>query len=255
MRRLLNTIKYTWWGGGWQPSADTILYLPLNSTYQATDQSWKQRTTTNYNVTFGTYQWVDCWEFTTNTRISVTPFSIDFSKYTMAVWCYCTAAQWDGKILDMRNNINWIFVYWSGNWYAYTWIVNSGWQDTNFNPWWQYQNQRVLVYSTLDNWNMNFYLKGNGLDLSANMSVQLNSTVTPNYITVWQEFNNGAARHYVWWLSELILESKVRTAQEREDYFNQTKDKYLTANTLSSFTSNIIIPDTPNNWSWSVLSI
>ncbi len=212
-----------WW---WQPWANTLLYLPLNSTDTYTDKSWNNVSTTNYNVAFWTYQWVDCWEFNTSTRITVTPFSIDFSKYTMAVWCYCTAAQWDAKILDMRDNINFTFVYWNGEWYAYTWIYDSGWQQVNFNPNWQYMNQRVLVCSTLDNWNMNFYLKGNGLDLSANMSAQLNSTITPNYITIWQEYNNGAARHYSWWLSELILENKVRTAQEIEDYYNQTKALY-----------------------------
>ena len=214
------------WGGWWQPWANTLLYLPLNSTDTYTDKSWNNVSTTNYNVTFWTYQWVDCWEFNTSTRITVTPFPIDFSKYTMWIWCYCTWWQGDAKILDMRSNINLTFVYWVWEGYAYTWIYDSGWTQDNLNPWWQYQNQRVWLCTTLDNWNMKFSIKGNNIDLSTTFSAQLNTTVTPNYITVGQEYNDGASRHYIGWLSELIIENKVRTDQEKEDYYNQTKSLY-----------------------------
>ena len=51
------------WNDTWLPNKDTIAYYPLNATTTVNDMSGNSKTLTNNNVTFWTYNWVDCANF------------------------------------------------------------------------------------------------------------------------------------------------------------------------------------------------
>jgi len=214
----------------WQPWANTLLYLPLNITDTYLDKSWNNIQTTNNWVTFGTYTSdnVDCWYFDwSSNNIAVTPFNINFKNYTCAIWSYAIGWELDAKIIDMRNNIQLTFVFWTG-WkgYALTGVKDWNWTATNFNPWWNYTNKWVLVGFTMDNWIFKMYIKWDNLDSSQSYTCQLKTAITPDYINIWNEYDNNNSRHYQWYLSNLILENKSRSASDWDDYFNQTKSLY-----------------------------
>ena len=206
----------------WQPWANTLLYLPMNSTDTYLDKSWNNVQTTNSWVTFWEYQWVDCGYFNRN-HIQITPFSIPLNT-TLLCWCYNTGvyqSSYDGKVFDARNNSN-------NLWTAFVPASNQcltfvNWTNvaTSSCP----QNQWVLIIVTNTDWQQNISVKWNWIDLSTDGTVGF-STFTPTYINVGNEWNNWASRYFLWGMSELILEDKIRTAQEKLNYYNQTKSLY-----------------------------
>lgn len=207
----------------WKPWANTLLYLPLNSTDTYTDKSWKNRTTTNYNVQFWTYQWVDCWYFN-NAHIQINTLYQHTYPLTVACWCYNTWYTADGKIYDTCDNVsNRLTVYYtptSSRWYT----ITNKWPEFSAN--WQYQNRWVLFVATYTSDTKIRYLKWNSLDLSDSNSNSWATSFTPTYTNVWNEWNNAANRYFLWYMSNLIVENKERTAQEIADYYNQTKANY-----------------------------
>jgi hypothetical protein len=203
-----------------------LLYLPLDSTYTYTDQSGNQVSTTNSNVTFWTYQWVDCWTFGNSTRISVSPFNIP-NDFTFVWRCYNTwVYQFEWQIFDARNGSDYIravFRIASECYWYYGSITGVNVADTT---WVNFiQNQWVLFAFVTTDWKQELYVKWNNID---NYYSEANSYswFTPTNISIGQEWNNWASRHFIGGLSNIIIEDKVRTAQDISDYFNQTKANY-----------------------------
>lgn len=208
----------------WQPWVNTLLYLPLNSVDTYTDKSWNNRGTTNTSVGFWTYQWVDCWYFNgTSAHIQVTPFAFS-SELSLLVWIYPAwyLSWYDGKIFDARRNSN----AFTSRYGAYTgtvwisWYIN--WTETFLMD---VSNKRALFVMTSKNGSQTYQLLWDNIDITKTSSLSV-SSFTPSQINLWNEYNNGAGRYYQWWISEVILEDKVRTAQEVADYYNQTKSLY-----------------------------
>ena len=222
-------VRPTWWGG-WQPWANTLLYLPLNTTYTYTDQSGNQVSTTNTNVAFWTYQWVDCWTFSNNTRISVSPFNIP-NDFTFVWRCYNTwVYQYEWQIFDARsgssNSIRSFFrISNERYWYAGGFSVNNV-KNIADTSWVNFiQNQWVLFVYTVTDWKQEIYVKWNNIDNYYSEAYQY-SWFTPTYISIGQEWNDWARRHFIGGLSNIIIEDKIRTAQEIADYYDQTKWNY-----------------------------
>lgn len=223
-------IAHEWWEiqiwpveKGWQPWVNTLLYLPMNSTYTYTDQSWNNVQTTNYSVSFGTYQWVDCGYFNRN-HIQITPFVIP-ANITVLCWVYylSTSDQADWKIFDARNNSTWIITAFERNpARCYIWADGVYAYGTP-----RPDNQWVLFCWTMDSWwNRNLLVKWNGVNISSSNSDTSWASFTPTYTNVWNEWNNWAPRYFMWYMSNLIVESKVRTAADVANYYNQTKANY-----------------------------
>lgn len=207
----------------WQPWANTLLYMPLNSTDLATDQSGNNVQTNNNWVTFWTYQWVDCGYFNRN-NITVSPFAIP-ADVTVLCRCYNTwyyVSNQDGKIFDTRGNWQQTILCYSNNdngwYYAYIpWPVAS---------WDQHQNEWILVCLVVDNlWNATLYTKWANSD-TTNTVTWAQTWFTPTTMNVWNEHDDWAPRYFLGWMSELIVESKSWTRQEYLDYFDQTKANY-----------------------------
>lgn len=201
-----------------QPWANTLLYMPMNSTNQATDQSWNNVQTTNSWVTFWTYQWVDCGYFN-DSHIQVTPFNIP-STVTVLCRCYCIGRNTsDGKIFDTRSGNDYlVLINWSG-WYAQLRPVG------NIDSQEQAQNQWVLLASTNDSNGSIVYLKWSNIDNSWTSSYAF-TWFDATTMNIGNEHNNAVSRYFLWWLSELIVEGKTWTAQEISDYYDQTKWDY-----------------------------
>lgn len=214
------------WPTWWKPWENTLLYLPLNSTDTYLDKSWNNISTTNSNVTFGDYYWVECWIFNwSNAHIQVTPFAI---PNTITLLCRTrwpsNSSSYDTKIFDARSNPT-----------ITTWKVPTSRSEPNtyfawLNNWWLSTGQGIydqwfLFAVTTWWWTGDIYAIWDNLNIHSSYSCSINAG-TPSQINIWNEYNNGASRYYNGWISNLILENKARTAQEVADYYNQTKSNY-----------------------------
>lgn len=204
---------YLWVDEWWQPWANTLLYMPLSS--NANDVQW-HTTTTGGSVTFGTYWGVECADFTGVGNIDITPFAIPAS-YTVLARCnnvngYDNTA-W--RVFDMGNPRLWL-AYNNQGYYTY---------ENNSYFWTTTKNARFLICAVVTNGSGVGYLKGNGVNQTSTIDVAPYS-LTPSAMNVGNEFNNGANRHFLGYISNVIVENKARTAQEVADYYNQTKWNY-----------------------------
>ena len=210
----------------WQPWEDTLLYLPLNSTDTYLDKSWNNISTTNSNVTFWQYQWVDCGIFNwSNTHIQVTPFAIP-STITVLYRTYWPSysSSYDAKIFDARSNptiTTWKIPTTRSEWNAYFAWLNNWWLNTV--QW--INDQWFLFVVTVWWWTVNIYAIWDNLNIHLSDSLTINAG-TPSQINIGNEYNNGASRYYNGWISKLILEDRVWSEDEISDYYNLTKSNY-----------------------------
>ena len=218
-------------GGGWEPWVNTLFYMPLNSTYTNTDQSWNSRNgTTTWTVTFWTNLGVDCGAFLNNGYITI-PYDggMATSSFTISFWC--AIASW------YNYNNKWIITKWPMDWSHWAFAVaNCVSQDDasanfqiNLDSWafeeyvsiftwnniWTYITvtydwSDVVVYK---NW-IQIDTYSYSYDMSAN---------TNNWV-LWAYYSSNYKLN--WYLSNVVLEDKVWTAQEISDYFDQTKADY-----------------------------
>lgn len=257
MRRLLNTIKYTWWWWGWQPWANTIVYFPLDT--DLNDYSWNYTLTANNLATINTVDGVSCLDCSANRS---------FANCTIS-----TLPQWTQARTNMFR------VRWNALWqypaYAYWTSQHSKadvlWHNNASSPaspswsqyWWSMETNETI---TTGQW----YHIAITIDGSTEQKIYQNwvlkntkhLTVNTNWTTLYLWHCTWDGTYINWYLSKFIIEDRIRTAQEIEDYYNQTKANYWIQSLNNSLTitpnitPNIIIPDTPdNNWTWSVLSI
>jgi len=216
-------IRPSGWGR-WQPWANTIAYYPLTSTTTTSDESGNWNTLTNNNVTFWTYQWVDCASFNGSssrlgTTIAETPQWA--SPRTILWYCYNNNASYTPS-----NDSEIVFFSWQT---GSTWrmlklgifddnnTIQQRWDDHEF--WQTIREQR---------WGGAVVYDGTKFTLYANWVSQWDWTTTA--ITSWTNFYIGGSTTSWWWwngyISNVIFENKARTAQEVADYYNQTKANY-----------------------------
>lgn len=206
---------------GWKPWANTLLYLPLNSTDTYTDQSWNSVVTTNNGTTFWTNYWVDCGYFNSS-NIQVTTFTVP-SAWTILCWCYNTwTVWWDGHIIDIGSSTRRLLTSYD-EWWPWYWAL-SDW-DLIRTTWFTYQNQWILYAFTFENGAQNLIIKWNSIDDSLPTTYSF-SSFTPTAMNVWNEWNNWATRYFLGWMSNLIFEDKAWTATEINNYYDQTKWNY-----------------------------
>lgn len=251
-----------WW---WQPWANTLAYYPLTAQDTTSDKSWNGHTLTKYGswtTTFWTYSGISCLYIADDAMFySTIPNTDASSGITQSIWYYqAYAPQNDNWWLQTFNAnsptsdtpryisssiMNWL---WSRNWFTWwasngvdsytsTASVTSGWHN---------------VITTFSWTTITLYVDWNEIGTSSkNLSYY-----TQTYISISRRTSNynRSLRGYV---SNAIFENKARTAQEVSDYYDQTKGDYWISS-LQSIAPNIspdVIPDTPNNWTWDVLTI
>lgn len=204
----------------WQPWANTIWYWKLEDNTSAT--VWT--TTSSNNVTFTTLaSWKKVAVFNGSNSIIACDALATWTDNTYSVRCQktwtwsweriiTTLAWWSGKKgTSLRTNTSprtymnsnfsaWISITWAtanNTWYHIVIVQNSSWSTVYLN--W------TLAATDNQTW----------ANSNALSSIWCNSQNMPT----WQDFFN-------WNISEVIVENKARTAQEIQDYYNQTKSLY-----------------------------
>lgn len=208
---------------GWQPWADTLAYYPLTSQTTVNDMSGNWYNLTNHNSTsFWTYNGVDCAYFDNNSyqglyinswnlfdTYSSRTFSLRINRWTNAFVYYprLLADAWD--IMTWCTN-SWVF------------LVSRPYEDhTGFTiPQSQWMH---IVMTHDDNTHWSIYKNWELYD-----SYSLTRVTDTWKLMIWIPHSNvsDSGDCWNWNISELIIENKVRTAQEVGDYYDQTKWNY-----------------------------
>lgn len=210
---------------GWKPWVNTIAYYPLDSTNTVDDLSWNNLTLTGWwTYQFWTYGWVDCCSISNGYFTANHSWSWDI---TILAWCN---QQWqpanDTGVIAMT--------YDTGHPVSQIWY-NKESNRPNYDPdgWiYGYAERWGLDYTTnYHNSTNQWYLVACTRDWSSiNLYINwvLEKTWTISSWT-WAYSQLGVSRDIrsmVWYVSNVIFEDKIRTAQEISDYYNQTKWNY-----------------------------
>ena len=218
----------------WKPNANTLAYYPLTSTTTVNDMSGNNRNLTNNWATFWTYAGVDCVLLpSADTKKLYWTLPLTWNQ-TFTVNVYIQRI-WNST----QSQYSWqIFVLWDigTNWATFwtsiknstaanpnTYLTWTRWTDitsTDTNTTWK----RELITVINDTSNVKLY-KNWTLIMDNSMSFNIGST---NF-AIWS-FSSSSQRwwfqNFYWYMSRFIVEDKVRTAQEIQDYYNQTKSNY-----------------------------
>ena len=209
-------IKFAGWGGWRQPWANTIAYYPLTNDFN--DYSWNGNNLTGYNsATIWTLSGMTCLDLTAN------------SSYIS--WTVSNIPQGN----QARTNMFW--VKWNNIWnYPVYWYGSSGsgrWDTvySNSNITWSQYGGAVYsdVYEDISNRiHVAITTSGNSIVLYVNWAIQKSGslTVNTNGTTLYLGKNPWDNAYLNWYISQFIIEDKVRTAQEISDYYDQTKSLY-----------------------------
>ena len=210
------------WNYPYVPTANTVAYYPLTSVSQLQDMSWHNHTLVNKNnlVSFWTNYWVSCAYFPWN---SANYLFVDNPTYlpswnaarTMSIWGYFVGS----------TNVDSLMMFW-GQWstrqlcwlFVYQWWVYFAWYSADTSRYTFSKNVWHLVTMTYDWSTVRLYLDGS---LQGSIGTTL-STTTPLFWIWW----HWSTHYWYWWLSDAIVENKVRTATEITNYYNATKSIY-----------------------------
>lgn len=207
----------------WQPWANTIVYYPFTSQTTVADMSGNSYNLTNNWATFWTFQGVDCVYVDWTTYLEC-PTAVTVPDWcTILAWCYTQNTSWDfRRIVNIAaGNRSLMLTYSTGNewkWYN-VWL----WWRPTTNATSYYGAWYLVAWTWLSNvQKLYIYWANTAVDITDNQNTywMTNATlcVGADSSSHWDNFIGG--------VSNLIIESRVRTAQEVVDYYNQTKSLY-----------------------------
>lgn len=213
-----------WW---WTPWANTVGYRPLDATNRLNDLSWNgYNLLDNAGYTFWTYQWVSCVSMSwanNNSHLNNTyvPF---WNNRTALAWIYCTRTQSaDQGVVCIGTDYNTQIVgMWvqSGKGYVTDRkTADTAWTTNIMNAW-----HLIALTRTSGSW-IKLYIDW---VLEATSPSYTRSSGT--WLTIGSKtFSSGASpwtEAYQGYISNVIFENVVWTAQEVLDYYNDTKSNY-----------------------------
>lgn len=229
-----NQVRPSWWGG-WQPWANTLAYWTLDDTLN--DSSWNNRNLTmSWSLSFVNdtslcRKVLYCtWVQASNNYVYASSISW-VSTITIHIW--------NKSLISFSNYRNlfttsldlnlWIRTEESSSWYMNLIIWNSN----------SYQIFRVtlsdadhkkwhLLSVTFDNsnWELKWYINWELNVTGTSSYYNLSNWLKKFSLWVWYWTSEGVNRYFNGYIWEVILEDKVRTAQEITNYYNQTKWDY-----------------------------
>lgn len=210
---------------GREPWANTVAYYPLTSTTTVNDMSGNNRNLTNNNVVFWVYQWVNCWYFN--------------ARWSSAWYCWLYNSSfypWGSASFPITVNL-WFYASWNSTYYNPRLIWPILWAKSLWNivAWWYGWNINWAPFNIWEWTNVCFILTDNNhYTVYKNWVLQYENVYTDisswnsKYLTVWTRDDNWTQNwdKWDWWISNIILENKARTADEVLDYYNSTKSLY-----------------------------
>lgn len=208
----------------WQPWANTILYMPLDSTNTTTDLSSNHNDwTINWTVNFWTNLWVDCGAFLNSGYITI-PYSSSMATSNITISCWCAIVSW------YSSNNWWIIAKTALTWWHWAYhIANMNNLRFNIN-----QDSATVIWNGFSGnnvWtNIVWTYDGTTLKLYSNNSFLGDTSYTynisgdTNQLVLWAYYSSTYKMN--WYLSKVIVENKVWTADEISEYYNWTKWNY-----------------------------
>ena len=208
---------------GWQPWANTVAYYTLDTDFN--DYSWNNRSLTNSWATITTVSWVNCAYYDGSSYSQLDGYSLDNSHRTINLWVKCTwwGYQWLVHIApyswDSGGSL-WIkFNNWNTNVWPWDWANASAESVTANVSAWNWHNIVVTQETSTTKLYVDWSLIWTISDYPSQSQV-------PWWWALWSKYFSLHSEKLTWYLSKVILENKVRTAQEISDYYNQTKWDY-----------------------------
>jgi len=202
---------------GWKPWENTIAYYPLN--WNANDLSWNGNNGTASNITWNSWWDGGCASFNgSNSYISIpsltTPSNttINFRVKTTqsSEWEFiqlCSSTQsFEVRIISWKARLE----LWNNPQTPYQ-ITGS----TTINDW-VWHN----ICSTKDWTSYILYV-----DWTQDSTGTSSFSMSYSNNRIWLH-TNGSSIPFNWYIDNMIIESKARTAQETADYYNNTKSNY-----------------------------
>ena len=209
----------------WKPNANTLLYRPL--TANSNDYSWNSNNGTWYNVTSYSSDWAYFVGNNQQARIEF-PHSLNpWTSFTINFWF---------KKTDTRSP-SFLFANW---WYSYkrmlfgaeSWKIGlqiGNWSTSDEN--WT----NITTYNTSEWTNITMVRNWASVTIYKNWILAWTHTFSYNpsrwsnidgFSIMKCSWNSAWTNWPIWYFKDYIIETKLRTAQEVLDYYNQTKSSY-----------------------------
>ena len=192
------------------PTSDTIAYYPLKTDLK--DYSWNNRDLSMASWSFTFSDWVCL----VNTSALTNEISIPYNRtaYTVSGWCMWNAASgWGFKILlEIYDRVNYRPRFFITPYNQVSGICSYD------NTWISYvASKRFHIVCVIENNVSKFY---------CDWTYVWSQSTTSSATTAYARINSSGQYAASWWISELIIENKVRSADEITAYYNATKSKY-----------------------------
>ena len=216
------------WTDEWLPWENTVAYYPLNSTTTVNDQSWNNRNLTNNGATFWDYWWVNCLKLSNNYLKGdvgdITQYSHTINLWANKNWwswdvyvaqwgIWASGLKWCTEMLQRPNYIKYSF-----------WFDDLSSTNTYSN--WAWHNIVVLYDKT--NTSQIMYIDGSLIN-SRTLSYSHYLNWTNGFVIGASQGSGGSivsGQYFNWWISNLIIESKLWSADQILQHYNNTKSLY-----------------------------
>jgi len=148
----------------------------------------------------------------------VEPFQITSSWTWTIIW-------WQKTLWVVQSDARWIDIYFNSSnricslrssnkqWFYIKTDINKPYTE-NSNTWYNH-------IITISNWTVKLYV-----DNQLRYTWSINTWLTSSYFRWWQEYNNAYPRQLYWYLKWIIVENKVYSDAERNNYWNKNKSQY-----------------------------
>ena len=206
------------WSASWQPWANTIAYYPLTSNANDATSNHNDMTADSL-ITFSS-DWAYfpdnsprtfAWLLEPNTVSISTSWPYTILWWQKTLWVLESDARW----IDLRRSGERIYTAWSSD-NQYFGIGGSGVSVSQTSGVW------YLNIMTIDNGTITIYCNGG----TAAGSGLLNSNRTFTTFRWGNEYNTAYKRCLYWYLKDIIIEDRIWTASEMDDYFDDKKWDY-----------------------------
>ena len=209
---------------GWQPWANTIAYWKLDGNLNDSSNNNRDLTARTWTISYWTLPSGEKYWIFNSTIVTHSTNYIWLSSWTILAWVYFNSLWWTILVDNQNaNNSDYYYavcLYESATSYRPIYMRSSSYKATAPWTWWWF-----LFAVTQDGSGLKYYK-----NWDAPISISTTNFIyesTHNQWCVWwlarwtQNYNL-----FDWYLSNIILENKVRTAEEISDYYNQTKALY-----------------------------
>lgn len=209
---------------GWQPWANTIAYYKFDGNLN--DDSWNSHDMSLYtwSVTYWTASW--WWKyahFNQNTWTNYWTYSwfnydweytISFRFNPQTIF----SSGWPHDIVELREDSTYAYLRIVNSIYINYWLSPDYSTPLSSNTWYN------IIYTR--NWNSAELFINWVLIISWTPSFSWRTNQTMRFRVNQVPDTNSSSYANNWYYSEIIWENKARTAQEKLNYYNQTKSLY-----------------------------